>query len=162
MKTALLLFDSLIVPHIDFCSSILFMLNEGDLYTLQLIQNRAMRVILKCPRDTSIVYMQQETKQLSVKQRIVHNVLLFMFKATKELLPPYITSQLAYVADVQPYALRSNQCLRLPQLLTNMGQRSFLYRGAQLFNDMVRDGVSANVLLKDFKCALRDYVVEKF
>ena len=162
MKTALLLFDSLIVPHIDFCSSILFMLNEGDLHTLQLIQNRALRVILKCPRDTSIVYMQQETKQLSVKQRIVHNVLLFMFKATKELLPPYITSQLAYVADVQPYALRSNQCLRLPQLLTNMGQRSFLYRGAQLFNDMVRDGVSTNVLLKDFRCALRDYVVEKF
>ena len=79
---------TLIVPHIDFCSSILFMLNEGDLHTLQLIQNRAMRVILKCPRDTSIVYMQQETKQLSVKQRIVHSVLLFMFKATKELLPP--------------------------------------------------------------------------
>ena len=141
MKTALLLFDTLIVPHIDFCSSILFMLNEGDLHTLQLIQNRAMRVILKCPRDTSIAYMQQETKQLSVKQRIVHNVLLFMFKATKELLPPYITRQLAYVADVQPYALRSNQCLRLPQLLTNMDQRSFLYRGAQMFNDMVRDGV---------------------
>ena len=85
-----------------------------------------------------------------------------MFKATKELLPPYITSQLAYVADVQPYALRSNQCLRLPQLLTNMGQRSFLYQGAQLFNQMVRDGVSTSVLLKDFKCTLRDYVVEKF
>ena len=161
MKTSLLLFDTLIVPHIDFCSSILFMLNEGDLHTLQLIQDRAMHVILKCSRDTSIVYMEQETK-LSVKQMIVHNVLLFMFKATKELLPPYITSQLAYVANVQPYALRSNQCLRLPQLLTNMGQRSFLYRGAQLFNDMVRDGVSTSVLLKDFKCALRDYVVEKF
>ena len=147
MKTALLLFDTLIVPHIDFCSSILFMLNEGDLHTWQLIENRAMRMILKCPRDTSFVFMQQETKQLYVKQRIV---LLFMFKATKELLLPYITTQLAYVADVQPYALRSYQCLRLPQLLTNMGQRSFLYRGTQMFNDMVRDGVSTNVLLKNF------------
>ena len=43
-----------------------------------------------------------------------------------------------------------------------MGQRSFLYRGAQLFNDMIRDGVSTNVLLKDFKNALRDYVLAKF
>ena len=100
--------------------------------------------------------MQQATGLLSVKQRIFYNVLLFMFKATKELVPPYITNQLAYVADVQRYALRNNESLRLPQLLTNMGQRSFLYRGAQMFNDMIRDGVPTNVPLSDFKSALKD------
>ena len=93
IKTALLLFNSLVVPHIDFCNSILFMLNKRELHTLQLIQNRAMRIILKCSRDTSIIYMQQEIGLLSVKQRIIYNVLLFMFKATKELLPSYITTQ---------------------------------------------------------------------
>lgn len=162
IKTSLLLFNSLIAPHIDFCSTILFMLNETDLQTIQLIQNRALRIILNRARDTSIVSMHQEADLLTVRQRIKHNVLLFMFKATKELLPPYITNQLAYVADVQPYALRSNQNLRLPQLLTNMGQRSFLYRGAQMFNEMVRDGVTTNVLLKDFKTALREYVKVKY
>ena len=135
------------------------MLNETDLQTIQLIQNRALRVILNRARDTSIASMHQEADLLSVRQRIKYNVLLFMFKATKDLLPPYITNQLAYVADVQPYALRSNQNLRLPQLLTNMGQRSFLYRGAQLFNEVVRYGVTTNVLLNDFKTALREYVM---
>ena len=67
IKTALLLFNSSVVPHIDFCSSILFMLNERELHTLQLIQNRAMRIILKCSRDTSTIYMQQKTGLLSVK-----------------------------------------------------------------------------------------------
>ena len=76
-------------------------------------------------------------------------------------MPPYITNQLAYVVDVQPYALRSNQSLRLPQLLANMGQRSFLYRGAQTFNDMIRDGVSTVVPLSDFKSALKDYASVK-
>ena len=85
MKTALLLFNSLVVPHVDFCNSILFMLNERELHTLQLIQNRAMRIILTRLRDTNIIYMQQETGLLSVRQRIFYNVLLFMFKATKEL-----------------------------------------------------------------------------
>ena len=56
IKTALLLFNLLLVPHTDFCSSILFMLNEWELHTLQLIQNRAMRIISKCSRDTSIIY----------------------------------------------------------------------------------------------------------
>ena len=106
--------------------------------------------------------MQQETGLLSVKQRIFYNVLLLMFKATKELVPPYITNQLAYVADVQSYALRSNESLRLPQLLTNMGQRLFLYRDAQMFNDMIRDGVPTNAPLNDFKSALKDYVSVKF
>ena len=104
--------------------------------------------------------MEQETGLLFVKQKIYYNVLLFMIKATKELVPPYITNQLAYVADVQPYALRSNQSFRLPQLLTNMGQRSFLYRGAQMLNDMIRDGVSPNMPLSDFKSTLKDCVSE--
>ena len=134
----------------------------GSLSGIQLIMNRAMRIILNCPRDTSIVSMLQRTQLLSVKQRLNYNVLLFMFKATKQLLPPYITNQLAYVADVQPYALRSNHNLRLPQLLSNMGQRSFLYRGAQMFNDLIRDGIPTNVLLNNFKATLRDYMIDKY
>ena len=38
----------------------------------------------------------------------------------------------------------------------------FLYRGAQMFNDMIRDGVSTNMPLSDFKSALKDYVSVKF
>ena len=162
VNTLLLLFKSLVMPHIDFCSSILFMMNQENLHALQLIQNRAMRIILKCPRDTRISNMHQDTQLLSVRQRVNYNVLVLVFKATKSLLPRYISSQHAYVADVQPYALRSNQNLRLPQLLTNMGQKSFLYRGVQMFNDMVKSGINTNVLLKDFKCALCDYVKNKF
>ena len=97
-----------------------------------------------------------------MRQRINYNVILFMFKATKELLPRYITNQLAYVADVQPYALRSNAVLRLPQLLTHMGQKTFLYRGAQIFNDLVISGVQTNVSLGNFKVELKEYVKSRF
>ena len=162
LNSSLLLFNALIVPHVDFCSSILFMLNETQLRTIQLIQNRAMRIILNCPRDTSVERMHRQTSLLSVRQRIYYNVLLLMFKATKNLLPSYITSQLTYVADVQPYALRSNTCLRLPQLLTNKGHKSFLYRGSQLYNDMMRSGVDRNAKLSDFKTTLNEYVRNKF
>ena len=71
-------------------------------------------------------------------------------------------SQLAYVSDVQPYSLRSNGSLRLPQLRSNIGQKSFLYRGTQLYNEMVQNNVATDVLLKDFKVILSKYVAEKF
>ena len=161
-KSALLLYNSLAVPHIDFCSSILFMLNDGDIRTIQLIQNRALRIVLNRPRDSSATAMHQDTSFLTVRQRITYNILLLMYKATNGLLPQYISSQLAYVSDVQPYALRSNNNLRLPALLTNTGQRSFLYRGAKLFNDMKSSGVTPDTNIRTFKEQLKTYVMQEF
>jgi hypothetical protein len=46
-KTAkITIYNSIISPHLDFCSSNLFLSNEEDLNRLQVIQNRAMRIIL--------------------------------------------------------------------------------------------------------------------
>jgi hypothetical protein len=41
------IFKSLIQPNIDSCSSIIFMENECEMRSLQLLQNRAMGIILK-------------------------------------------------------------------------------------------------------------------
>ena len=162
LDTALMLFKSLITPHVDFCSSILFLLNDNEIRSIQLIQNRAMRIILNCARETSIRSMLQRTSLLTIRQQINYNVILLMFKATHNLLPSYISSQFVYVSDVQPYPLRSNELLRLPQLFSHTGQKSLIYRGAQIYNEMVQNGIETNVLMKDFKITLRQYVIEKF
>ena len=41
-----LLYKSLVVPHIDYSSAILFMCNQTELKNIQKLQNRAMRSIL--------------------------------------------------------------------------------------------------------------------
>ena len=42
-----LLYKSLVVPHIDYSSAILFMCNQSEIIGLQKLQNKAMRMILK-------------------------------------------------------------------------------------------------------------------
>jgi hypothetical protein len=55
-KTAkITIYNSIISPHLDFCSSILFLSNEEDLNRLQVIQNRAMRIILRCHCRTPVL-----------------------------------------------------------------------------------------------------------
>jgi len=53
-KTKLLIYNSIIQPHIDFCSTIIFMATEEEIGDLQIIQNRVLRLILKKGPRTSI------------------------------------------------------------------------------------------------------------
>jgi hypothetical protein len=46
-KTKLLIYNSIIQPHIDFCSTIIFMATEEEINDLQTMQNRVLRLILK-------------------------------------------------------------------------------------------------------------------
>ncbi|XP_055388140.1 uncharacterized protein LOC129616511 [Condylostylus longicornis] len=55
-KCAVMLYNSLILPHIDYCSSILFICSEEKRNKLQKLQNRAMRIILKVNKRTSIKF----------------------------------------------------------------------------------------------------------
>lgn len=103
-QTALLMYKSTIGPHYDYCSSILFLLNETKIGNLQRLQNRARRVILSERMDASVTQMLDRTKLLTVKQRINYNVIVFVYKATTSLLPPYMCNQLNLVAEVQPYS----------------------------------------------------------
>jgi hypothetical protein len=50
--------QSIIQPHIDYCFLIICMTNVGEMRSLQLLQNRAMRIILKKARKTHIRWMQ--------------------------------------------------------------------------------------------------------
>lgn len=161
-ETSLLLYKSLIAPHYDFCSTILFMLNESNLHSLQKLQNRAMRVILKRPRDSSVTQMLNETGLLTVKQRIHYNMLVFIYRAINELLPPYITSQLVRVEEIQPYALRNNKAFRLPNLTSRAGQKSLWYNGIKSYNEMIEAGVKVTACLKENKGEFEKYVRQRY
>lgn len=126
----------MIKPHFEYCSSVLYLCRDSVLCRLQRIQNRAMRIILKCNRYTPIRSMLNILLWLNVKQRIVVNVMCFIFKIKHNLVPSYLRKYLRYVRDSQPYSLRNRDDFRLPNYLDNITQDSIVYKGCQLFNTM--------------------------
>ena len=105
--SAINIFNVMVKPHFEYCSSILFLCSDYALLNLQRIQNRAMRIILKYNRYISIVFMLNMLQWLSVKQRILVNVLSFVFKIKNDLLPSYLKKYIRYVGEAQPYHLRN-------------------------------------------------------
>ena len=75
----------MIKPHFEYCSSILYICSNSELLKLQRLQNKSMRIILKCSRFTSIRTMLEMLQWMNVKQRIFVNVLCFVFKIKKNL-----------------------------------------------------------------------------
>lgn len=156
-KNKLLLYKSLIESQIDYCSSVLFLLNEGQLSQLQKIQNRAMRAILKSDYRTSVQFMLNKLKLLDIKQKVTFNTLILIFKIQNGLLPPYLKQFMNQTATLQPYPLRSNALFRLPPNTSARAKNSLFYKGTDLYNKLVKE-YGQIVELKKFKAVAREYV----
>jgi len=59
---------------------VLIGVGKTNLQYLQKLQNKAMKIILKCNRSVRIVDMSKTLKFMSINDRIEYNVCLFFFK----------------------------------------------------------------------------------
>lgn len=55
-------------------------------------------------------------------------------------MPNYLLDYIQFVRDLQPYALRNRNDLRLPNFLTTNTQNSLIYKDFKLFNGLDNTG----------------------
>lgn len=72
--TRKIIYSTIVLPHFEYYSTIYFNCNKKQIATLQKIQNRAMRIILKCNLETPRDFMLNALKWMSISQRIKYNV----------------------------------------------------------------------------------------
>lgn len=96
-------YKTIIAPHFEYCSSILSMFNVGEFEALQKLQNRAMRIVLRCRGDTSIKLMLETLNWMNVKQRIMYRTMVVVFQLKNKMLPNYLTRKISYIGDVNTY-----------------------------------------------------------
>lgn len=160
-NTKTLMLKTLILSHIDYCSTIIILFNETQTRKLQVLMNRSMRAILNCGYRTSVDYMLNKLKLLDIKQRVVFNTLCMVYKIKNDELPPYLSQFLIPKQRAKPYNLRTNELFRLPSVSTSHRQNSLFYNGVKIYNDMVST-MDDSTDLKRFKANAEKYVLEKF
>lgn len=135
--TAVNIYNTMIKPHFEYGSTILFTCcTAHQIERLQKLQNRAMRIILKVNRYTSIHFMLESLKWLNVEQRLKLNTLNFIHRIKNGEAPEYLTEQISYVGDSQPYHLRNAEHFRIERVTSSAMQRSLFYKGFQLYNSL--------------------------
>lgn len=111
---AITVYRTIVEPHFVYCASIIFLCTMTDFNNLQKLQNRAMRFILRRPRDERTKDMLDELNWLSVYQSSLYYTLILIFKMKRGLLPPYLSENLRLVSEVHDRNTRNRNDFRLP------------------------------------------------
>lgn len=151
------IYKTIILPHLNFCSTILFLLNNSELDILQKKQNIAMRFILGCDRRTNRKIMLDNLNFLSVRQVIILNTMVFIYKLLHRMLPEHLLDNCTFVRDVHDYNTRSRDNLYIETVSNNYSQNNLFYNGFKQYNDlpgMMKDCTT----LEKFKNLCKEYV----
>lgn len=161
-KQKMLIYKTIVEPHLTYCSTILFQAQTGDIDALQLLQNKCMRSILRENRYASIDTMLNTLEIMNVRQIIIYNTLIFIYKIVKGETPSYLTNKITYKRDnPRKNTLRNRNQIEKTNAKTMASRKSIFYRGIELFNNLpeyLKNKTSVNL----FKNKIKKYVILQF
>ena len=137
-ETAILIYNTLIMPHFDYCSPVWDCLSGYLSDKLQKLQNRAARVITKSPFDASSNHLLSTLSWERLSLRRKKQKALMMYKTMNGFAPEYLQS--LFSQRHSAYSLRNSEGrLTLSKPSTNYLKRSFSYSGAMLWNNLPKN-----------------------
>ena len=137
--TKILLYKSLILPHIDYCDLVYMHTTEKNFKKLQLIQNCACRILLGADKDTSVKQMHQQLELPTLHQRRMYHQAVDCFNNVNNeeagLNKYYKTN------DTRERTTRSTgtKYMGVPNLRTCVGRKAYSYRGPTFWNNLGAD-----------------------
>lgn len=132
METKIKVYQAIVAPHIDYCSSVLFLLSKNVIESFQKIQNKAMRSILRVSKESSINMMCEALGWMKIKERIVLNMLTLIFRISRDMAPLYLSELLKNKCT--KYNLRNSSKIVVHRSKSNFQDNSIFIKGLKIFN----------------------------
>lgn len=126
------LYNSLILPHLDYCSTVWGCTSKSNIMRIQRLQSRAMRIILHESPRSHIEDMLAKLKWLSVSQRIDYSRLILMWKIVHGHAPSYLTENLKYSDHDYNTSSSVSENLFIP----HAHKHSLYKHGAKMWNSL--------------------------
>ena len=123
---------------------------KSDIIKLEQIQIDAMRLITGATARSNIMSLYNETKLITLQQRITNTMLTLMYKILHNLCPTYLSNLVNPSEDNKIYNLRSQAAVKVPFARLETFKRSFITHTCSLWNSLPVHIQNAGSL-KDFK-----------
>ena len=155
LKAAKCVYNTLIEQILSYTDTAWGELSVGSSKSLQRLQNRAARIILK--RDSSRgTFNVLGWTDLEINRKIHKCVLVF--KCLHNLVPQYLSNYFIRNYNVHGYNTRRKADLHLPKPKLSLGKRTFRFSGTALFNSLpckIQEAVS----LSSFKNLVKAHFI---
>lgn len=132
----LVVYNTIVLPHFNFCATIMYLFKQNEVARLQKLQNRAMRIILSCSRYTPINSMLRVMQWLPVVQFVRYSALVFIFKIKIGCAPEYLVSKIVYNKEVHNYNTRGRNDFFITPKSKKCTMNSIFHNGFNEFNNL--------------------------
>ena len=137
-QARLLFYNSLILPIFDYADIVWGDKNNiGIMNNLQILQNKAAKIILDRPLQSSATEALVILKWPNLEQRRFYHRCAFVYKCKNELTDHNMN--LSRNSDVHHHNTRNNDLFRLPRVLRNWGKQRVCYHAVQDWNSLDKD-----------------------
>ena len=122
-----------------YCSTVWSSTSKKNVRKLQLVQNYACRIVAGLRKYDHVSEALKSLKWLNVRDKLLFNDLVMVYKCLKNLTPGYLHGRFQYRAKTHQRVTRQNNDLTLPRYRLATGQKTFTCRGAKLYNSIAKD-----------------------
>ena len=157
-KTLVFLMNAFIFSRLYYCSTVWSNTTKENIKKLQLIQNFACRIVLGLKKYDHITEGLKSLNWLNVNDRLLVNDLLMVHKCIHDQIPSYLTGKFIQRSKIHGRNTRCRGELDLPICRLKIGQRSFAFRGAKLYNNLPND-IKKTPDVKKFKAKVCNYLL---
>ena len=130
---------------------------EYHLNSLQVLQNKAARLVTKANWYTPSATMLQQVGWLTIRQMIVYHSLIMIYQVKQEKKPSYIYDRISTSFNVATRLAENNGIKENRKMKTNLGMQSFLSRSINDWNRLPADIRTTSNLIK-FKAGVKLWV----
>lgn len=150
------LYHTIIAPHFQYCASVLSMFNAEDFQKLQIQQNKAMRLVLRCRKRTSINWMLETLGWFNIRQRIMFLTMTMVFKIKNGMVPDHAKRGVDLV-ESNRYELRNIGQFRIQRVRRRATQNNIFVNGLIMFNNLPKNIRNASNIY-EFKNLLKVHI----
>lgn len=150
-----IIFNTIVLPHFVFGATILYLARMSDLKRMQVLQNRAMRVIIGCDRYTRIEWMLERLGWIRVGELLECAALSFIHKTKCGKVPGYFEDILTQRGEVHEYDTRQKGHFNVKKYRYEKNKNSLFYRAVVQYNQLPEEYKSMEV--RKFDRSIKKY-----
>ena len=146
----------LVLPHALYCSSVWSSRSETNFKTVNKLHKRASYIVSGCTWETPSEQVLQLLGWRPLNVLFNKSIACMMYKCVNGIAPPILSNRICFNDDVSLRTTRNSNrnLLRLPLCKTQFYQKTFAYKGAQVWNSL-NDECRRSNSLYSFKNALK-------
>ena len=155
--TVKMLIHCQIINRLDYCNYIYYNLPKYQLKKLQLVMNKAARLVKRLPLYERITPTIIELHWLPIKTRIVFKICVLVYQALRTGKPDYVRCMLKHYqlgTSLLTRQAADEYRLEEPRCNTSVGSRAFKYCAPKLYNSLpidVKSCTDVHLLKKKLK-----------